>query len=246
MRSAIAAQTVVSARPGSVLIWLLLAFATCVPAQAADQDGVTDWQVDPRPLGRTLVYVCPDFEGGEYEFIARLGPGEMAVWLPGRYLVLSQVRSASGVKYQESEVVFWTKGDQATLWLTEEHRYTCQEDPARAPWADARRRGSSFRAVGNEPGWYLEIDRAGDLLYVGDYGALALRVEQPSDRTDQGVRVLAGATGARHLRVEIIEGPCTDSMSGAVFPYQVIVQLPDASHQGCGRALVPLGAKNLE
>jgi putative lipoprotein len=229
-----------------VLIWLLLAFAACVAAQAADQDGVTDWQVDHRPLGRTLVYVCPDFDGSEYEFIARLGPGEMAVWLPDRYRVLSQVRSASGVKYQEGEVVFWTRGDQATLWLSEEHRYTCRYDPARAPWADARRRGASFRAVGNEPGWYLEIGRTGDLLYVGDYGSLALRVAQPSDHTDQGVRVLAGATGAQQLRVEIIEGPCTDSMSGAVFPYQVIVQLPDASRQGCGRALIPLRTKNLE
>ena len=43
---------------------------------------VTDWNNDPRPLGKTLVYECAD-----YEFIARLGPGEMAVWLQDRYLI---------------------------------------------------------------------------------------------------------------------------------------------------------------
>ena len=100
--------------------------------------------------------------------------------------------------------------------------------------------------MGNEPGWYLEVDRAGDLLYVGNYGATALRIAQPSDHSEGSVRVLADTGGAQQLRVEILEGSCTDSMSGAVFPYQVTVQLPMASHQGCGRLLTPLGAKALE
>ena len=81
--------------------------------------------------------------------------------------------------------------------------------------------------MGNEPGWYLEVDRTGDLLYVGNYGATALRIAQPSDHSEGSVRVLADTGGAQQLRVEILEGSCTDSMSGAVFPYQVIVRLQE-------------------
>jgi membrane-bound inhibitor of C-type lysozyme len=65
---------------------------------------------DQRPLGKTMVYEC---DGNE--FIALLGPGEMAMWLEGRYIVLSQVRSASGVKYEEGDTVFWTQGEEAML-----------------------------------------------------------------------------------------------------------------------------------
>ncbi len=246
MYSGLIERTNASARAGRVMLWSLLAVVAWVSAQAADSGAPTDWRPDHRPLGKTLVYICPDLEGNEFEVVTRLGPGEMAVWLPDRYLVLAQVRSASGVKYQEGEVVFWTKADEAMLWLAAAETYSCRLDPARGPWADARRRGVSFRAVGNEPGWYLEVDRTGDLLYVGNYGATALRIAQPSDHSEGSVRVLADTGGAQQLRVEILEGSCTDSMSGAVFPYQVIVQLPLASHQGCGRVLTPLTAKALE
>ena len=43
----------------------------------------TTWEHDSRPLGKTLVYECLGTE-----FIARVGPGEMAIWLDDRYLVL--------------------------------------------------------------------------------------------------------------------------------------------------------------
>ncbi len=48
------------------------------------------------PVGKTLVYECAG-----YEFIARTGPGEMAVWMEDQYLVLSRQYSASGEKYVE-------------------------------------------------------------------------------------------------------------------------------------------------
>ena len=93
---------------------------------------------DQRLLPRTLVYDCSGFE-----FVTRVGPGEMALWLPGRYLVLSQVRSASGSKYQEGDIVFWSKGDNAMLQLGDVEYPQCRLQPERAPWADARRRDRS-------------------------------------------------------------------------------------------------------
>ena len=136
-------------------VWqvLILLLAGCGGGQVQGENSQSPWVPDPRPLAKTLVYECPD----EYEFVARVGPGEMAVWLEGRYLVLSRVRSASGAKYQEGDVVFWLKGDEALLSDGEQQHRNCLLVPARAPWEDARRRGVAFRAVGTEPGWHLEI-----------------------------------------------------------------------------------------
>lgn len=75
-----------------------------------------DLGMAPQPTGRTLVYGCAD---GAFTFQIRTGPGEIAVWLPerfgSRYLVLGQVRAASGAQYRDGAVVVWTKGDEALL-----------------------------------------------------------------------------------------------------------------------------------
>ena len=187
---------------------------------------------DSRALGKTLVYECLD-----YEFIARLGPGEMAVWLDDRYVILSQVRSASGVKYAEGDTLFWMKGDEAMLTLDGQRYSGCQAVPARAPWEDARRRGVDFRAVGNEPGWHLELQFNRQLLFVGDYGMLRVMVSDPGEQLEGSTRVYHVVEGANDLRLEIVDDPCVDSMNGDDFPSQVSVQLNGRSFWGCGRML---------
>ena len=64
---------------------VLLALAACSGQQQAP--------MTPQPTGQTLVYEC-----GDYEFVVRTGPGEVALYLPEDYRVLGQVRSASGAK----------------------------------------------------------------------------------------------------------------------------------------------------
>ena len=95
-----------------LLLSSLLAACGGQEVRGTQSSSVADWNSDPRPLGKTLVYECAD-----YEFVARLGPGEMAIWLEDRYMILSQVRAASGVKYQEGDTEFWMKGDEASLKL---------------------------------------------------------------------------------------------------------------------------------
>ena len=113
---------------------------------------------------KTLVYECNDFE-----FVARTGPGEITLYLPTENLVLEKVRAASGEKYEGQGVVFQSKGDTATLDLGTRILGSCQLNAGRAPWEEARRRGVNFRAVGQEPGWYLELqhDQSGQL---GSFG----------------------------------------------------------------------------
>ena len=209
-----------------------LALAGCTNAATEPTAPAGDFQPDSRPLATTLVYECTGIE-----FITRVGPGEMALWLEDRYVVLSQVRSASGTKYQEGDLTFWSKGDTAMLEIDGITYNDCRLNPARAPWEDARRRGVDFRAVGNEPGWYLEIREGKSLLLVFAYGTERLLHEAPS-RVELGVeRVYSAGEGDAEVRVLISPAMCTDSMSGESFPATVSVDLRGQRLQGCGRDL---------
>src|SRR5688572_8216226 len=84
--------------------------------------------------------------------------------LPGRRLTLPQVVAASGGKYSDGLNTFWSKGNEATFEL-DGRTQSCRG--VRDPWLEATGRGIDFRAVGQEPGWYLEIDseRSMHLVY---------------------------------------------------------------------------------
>ena len=215
-----------------------LFYALSVTACAAGIDQVattgdtSDFRPDARPLGKTMVYEC-----GEAEFVTRLGPGEMALWFDDRYLILSQVRAASGTKYQEGDVVFWSKGDEVTLEAAGVRYTNCRLNHARAPWEDARRRGVEFRAVGNEPGWHMEVRGEQNLLFVGDYGATRILFTEIETTQDQEqLHYMAHGEGNR-INVTVTETFCTDTMKGEQFPYTVVIQLNGRSYQGCGHAL---------
>jgi putative lipoprotein len=182
------------------------------------------------PSLRTKVFTC---EG--LELVTRTGPGEIALYLPERYVVLSQVRAASGTKYEGDGILFWSKGDEAMLEV-DGVRYTdCRRNPAREPWAEAARRGISFRATGNEPGWYLEIVDGRGMLMVTDYGKQRVRIPVPPPIVTDQHRHYHAVTEAHDLRVDIEEQECYDSMSAERFVATVVVWLDGIEYRGCGR-----------
>ncbi len=218
------------------IYWILCCIALCAcggddarRSQAADGSIV---QPDHHSQTATRVYTC-----NGYEFIARAAPGEIALWLQDRYVVLPQVVSASGAKYEEGDVSFWSKGDEAMLTVAGQNYQSCHQSPQRVPWEDARRRGVDFRAVGNEPGWYLEIQSGQQLLFVGDFGAQRVIVPDAGEEREGSPRIYRGASGAYVLRVEIVDEPCSDSMSGETFPSRVAVTLNSSTYRGCGKQL---------
>ena len=216
---------------------LLLYLSGCGGHTVQSEESVDDWHQDPRPVGRTLVYECPGDGGPGYEFIARLGPGEMAVWLDDRYVVLSQVRAASGVKYVEGDITFWMKGEEAMLTMGAVEQRNCRLNHARVPWEDARRRGVNFRAVGNEPGWHLEIQQGRQILFVGDYGMERVVVPDPGEERDGPTRIYQASGDGHELRVEVVDEICTDTMKGDSFPSRVTLRLDGTTYWGCGRDL---------
>ena len=115
-------------------------------------------------------------------------------------------------------------------------------DRALAPWDGIffeLERESDFRAVGQEPGWLLEIRNGREIRLISDYGADTAVTPLPPAETDSatGARSYHAVTGARDLRVVIQPTPCTDAMSGQPYETTVTVTLDGRSYSGCGGPL---------
>jgi uncharacterized membrane protein len=110
-------------------------------------------------------------------------------------------------------------------------------DPS--PWEAARARGVDFRAVGNEPGWFLELDDGVQIVLVSDYGRRRAEAPAPEPTVDEAAREITFSTAARgtSLVVTLSPGPCEDTMSGESFDTTVTVRYGGETLQGCGRAL---------
>lgn len=185
-----------------------------------------------RTVPRTLVYECNGLR-----FTARTGPGEIALWLPDRYVVLPQVRAASGARYEDGGVLFWSKGDGALLTVDGQAFEGCRLLEAEAPWEDARRRGVDLRAVGESPDWTLEIQRDRHALFVEGGGMRRAVFASPRVEGDGGVMHVTAGEGDSTLRVEAAPGDCRLGEAAALLPLQVSVTVGGRLYTGCGRLL---------
>ena len=105
-------------------------------------------------------------------------------------------------------------------------------------WERARRAGVDVRAVGQEPGWYVEITRGDGLLAVVDYGQDTLRAPAPEpEEGPGGERVYRVITAEHELAVVLEERECRDAMNGMLHPLTVTLRLDGRELRGCGRRL---------
>ncbi len=113
--------------------------------------------------------------------------------------------------------------------------------PAGSPWDDAARRGVTFRALGQEPGWSVEIQPGRAIELTTDYGANRVSTPVPEPSTDpaSGVTTYRARTEAHDLEIAIAKTSCTDVMSGETFEAQVTVRIDGRELRGCGRWLAP-------
>lgn len=177
---------------------------------------------------RTLFLECH-----QADFMVRTGPGELALWLDDTYTVLPQVPSASGSKYEEGGITVWLKGDEALLDAPQLSARGCRNNPQRAIWEDARRRGVSFRGSGNEPGWVLEIHNQQGMTLMTDYGRTRIHTAMPeAQKTGKQTRYIAGP-----LDITLEHKRCTDSMADILYTTTVTVQVNGQTLHGCGNAL---------
>ena len=104
-------------------------------------------------------------------------------------------------------------------------------------WAAAMERGVTFRGIGQEPGWLIEITNGEEILQVTDYGSnrqsLPFVAPKISDIAIRTHFVL----DEYDITIEIRGERCTDVMSGEKFESAVTVFQSDKELHGCGRAL---------
>ena len=104
-------------------------------------------------------------------------------------------------------------------------------------WHAAKLRGVVFRAVGQEPGWLLEITEGESILLALNYGQdrnVYPYVEPVVYQDERRTEYIIDNTD---LVIEIQGQHCTDTMSGESFEVTVIITNAEQQFKGCGRAL---------
>ena len=184
--------------------------------------------------GDRWVYRC----GGGYGFVVqvladgvRLARDEGAVTLP-------RAEATSGARYSAGGVTFWSRGAEATLEDGERSWRSCTGERAETVWAASRLLGNEFRAVGQEPGWMVEIDPGRRMHVLLDYGEIELFTSRPERLAGPGDSTVYQAGSERgEVVVTIVGRPCADAMSGEEFPATVRVSFGGRVYDGCGRPL---------
>jgi len=179
-----------------------------------------------------------DCENGQ-TVTARFENHTAVLTLADQTLRLDQVPAASGAKYSNGIATFWTQGQAAVLELPEEPQTRCAIQPEPTVWETARLRGVDFRAVGNEPGWHLELSFGRRIVMVTDYGKRRHSFPAPAEPfdADAAQSTIRARTADHRLEVVIRSDPCRDTMSGENFETTVRATLDGDTFYGCGRSL---------
>jgi membrane-bound inhibitor of C-type lysozyme len=213
---------------------LVFLLACMNPETHSDKTAISLEQPD-RADAKTYVYECSD----GFSFVARVQKGNAFLFLPKETIRLPHVRSASGAKYSENQITYWSKGDKALLKIGNVKHTDCENNRSLAIWEDAKLRGVDFRAIGNEPGWNLEIIKGEKIVFIGNYGENRYDFVTPEPSIDQQARTtIYDAQNDEHELSVILKGRrCSDTMSGEAFETTVRVILDGKEYRGCGKAL---------
>lgn len=152
----------------------------------------------------------------------------------GRTVVLPIAVSASGARFADDRgSEFWTRGDTGSLSLPGEPVRECTRSARPSPWYEAAARGVRFRAIGNEPGWLLEVGHGERPVLRAelDYGERTVELQGLSQAGDGWTGETADGSA---VAVEVERVDCNDGMSGARFEAAVQLRLGDARYRGCG------------
>jgi uncharacterized membrane protein len=183
----------------------------------------------------TAVYECPGGGG----FVARIQGDTAWLFLPGNTVAATHVPAASGAKYTDGEATYWSHGDEASIEAPGFEAGECRNNRRAAIWEHAKLNGVDFRAVGNEPGWHLEIRRGRSIVFVTDYGQARYEFPAPEldEDRDRARAVYRTGDGDHELVVQLEGRRCLDTMADDEYETTVTVTLDGHEVRGCGRPL---------
>lgn len=212
--------------------------AAALLSGCASEQNKDDTAARQKATGQTpaYVYVCSDGT----RFVSKLEGSRLWLFLPGQTLPLQAQEGSDGTVYSDGGVTLHSNGEErALLAIPGKVRKDCRLDRRQSIWESAKLNGVDFRAVGNEPGWFLEIRNSRSITLVSNYGEDTYRFAAPQPVVDQqkGTTVYHARNAGHELTVMLRSGPCRDSMSGESFETSVELQLDGQVLRGCGRAL---------
>lgn len=192
-------------------------------------------RVEDVPEGVLLAYVWDCDDGASLTMKNLLRENAIVLDLHEGPRHLPQVVSASGAKYDDGSVSFWTRGDTAMLERKGSAIVNCRDNRARSLVADARARGVTYRGQGNEPGWILEISPPGTIVFNTSYGQERHEFHGATVTGDAASDAeYRAANGDVQIAVTVAREPCLDDMAGTPFDYRFVVQFGDRTYRGCG------------
>lgn len=181
---------------------------------------------------RVMVYHC----GPEMRLVAEFKGDGMWLFLPEQTLQLQQVVTASGARFEADGVLFWNKGNNALLEIDGQPQPQCVAEPREAVWEKAKLAGADFRALGQEPGWVLELYPERVVLLL-DYGQTRIEAPSVTPISDGDSSRFDLEADGQPLTITLKGESCSDTMSGELFETRVQVEYGERLLSGCGRAL---------
>ena len=215
-----------------------LGLATVLLIQACGAPSATD----PVPTSAdpiTGVYVCSS-SNAEFVLVTRTVGDDLGVFLPPNVVPSAyQVLTPAGPAVWRAEAVEVSLGEDFAELLVAGETTPCHYDRRASIWEHAKLNGVSFRAVGNEPGWVLEIYEGDRLVLSHSYGAETVTATIAERRVSQARRTTEyrGQGNGAGIRVTLVGERCLDTMSGETFPTTVTVVVDETTLNGCGRPL---------
>lgn len=179
--------------------------------------------------GKTYVFECSS--GSDFVVDTR----DEGTWLFRDQQTLRLEEPKGLVAYTAPGIELLIVGEDATLREEGQITQFCHNNPKRAIWEHAKLNGVDFRAIGNEPGWSLEMIQGKQIVFIGNYGAVRIERPLPEPITDEASRTTHW--NAQDLKIKVSGKPCQDDMSGESFESSVIVYWNDQQLHGCGKAL---------
>ena len=208
---------------------LLLLLNACT---GVDSKGEISSLLNESPSTQTFVFTCSD----TLEFVARTNNKEAWLFLPTGTIQLLHTGAGS---YRNDQTHFQINGQEASLEASSVKHLLCKNDRGQAIWEHAKLNGVDYRAIGNEPGWILEIRNQESIILITDYGSTQHEFILPKPEIDETNRFTRyqSKDSDYELILTISGESCIDSMSGEKFASKVTVTLDEKILQGCGRAL---------
>ena len=180
-----------------------------------------------RPRVTTTRYAC-----GETTYLIAFFADRLVLTVPGWEVTLRPEPAATGALYATRDIMFWHRGAEGVLELGSDI-WPCRELPD--PWRRAGDRGIDLRAIGQEPGWFAEIDEERAIRVVYDYAEREVTTGPPAKEVEDGRITYMADVGSQRVTVIVEEKACNDVMSGEAFLLEVTVTIDERTLDGCGR-----------